>query len=395
MTDLAQKVVRICRELALLSEETGRTTRTFLSPPMREVHRLLGDWMRELDMQVAVDAAGNLRGIHGDANARRLMIASHLDTVPNAGAFDGILGVVMGIALVETQPKLPIEVVGFSEEEGVRFGTPFIGSRALAGTLDKTILTAQVEHAIRDFGLDPTELDKARLAPQVAAYLEFHIEQGPVLDSAGLPLAVVAAVAGQSRWALTFEGHANHAGTTPMNLRHDALAATAEWISAVETTARSKPGLVATVGALSVSPNAGNVIAGSVRASLDVRHALDHDRLDVVDALLEAATGIATRRGVTLQQEQIMNQATVPMDSELSDTLANAVSAAGFPVHRMTSGAGHDAMILAPCVPSTMLFLRSPGGISHHPEESVLTGDVAAALETGRCLLAAMELTHA
>jgi allantoate deiminase len=230
MTDLATKVVRICRELALLSENPGRTTRTFLSPPMHDVHRLLSNWMRELGMQVWVDSAGNLRGIHGNPNSRRLMIASHLDTVPNAGAFDGILGVVMGIALVETKPALPLEVVGFSEEEGVRFVMPFIGSRALAGTLS---LTAEVEQAIRDYGLDPAELEKARIAPQVAGYLEFHIEQGPVFDQAGLPLAVVDAIVGQSRWALTFEGHANHAGTTPINLRHDALAAAAEWIGVV------------------------------------------------------------------------------------------------------------------------------------------------------------------
>jgi len=391
MTELAQKVVRICRALALLSEEPGRTTRTFLSPPMREVHRILGDEMRELGMQVSVDAAGNLRGIHGNPNSPRLMIASHLDTVPNGGAFDGILGVVIGIALVGTQPKLPMEVVGFSEEEGVRFGTPFIGSRALAGTLDKTILTSQVEQAIRDYGLDPSTLDKARLAPLVAGYLEFHIEQGPVLYRAGLPLAVVDAIVGQSRRALTFEGHANHAGTTPMNLRHDALAAAAEWIGAVEKTAESYEGLVATVGSLKVSPNAGNVIAGNVRASLDVRHASDKLRHDALNALLEAAAAIASRRGITLQQEQIMDQATVPMNAELCEALAGAVSEAGYPLHRMTSGAGHDAMILAPCVPSTMLFLRSPGGISHHPDESVLTADVAGALEVGRLFIAEME----
>jgi allantoate deiminase len=399
MRELAQKVVRICRELALLTEEPGRTTRTFLSPPMRDVHRILGEWMRELGMQVWVDAAGNLRGIHGNPNSRRLMIASHLDTVPNAGAFDGILGVVMGIALVETEPThttMPIEVVGFSEEEGVRFGTPFIGSRAVTGTL---VLTREVEQAIRDYGLDPSELDKAgvhktKIAPQVAGYLEFHIEQGPVLDRAGLPLAVVDAIVGQSRWALTFEGHANHAGTTPMNHRHDALAAAAEWIVAVEKTARSNEGLVATVGALRVSPDAGNVIAGSVRASLDVRHASDNIRLDMVNALLEAAAAIASRRGITLQDSQVMNQATVPMNAELCDALAGAVGAAGCPVHRMTSGAGHDAMILAPWVPSTMLFLRSPGGISHHPDESVLTGDVAAALEVGRRFMAGLELNY-
>lgn len=399
MTELAEKVVAICRELALCSEEPGRTTRTFLSPPMRDVHRILGDWMRELGMQVRLDAAGNLRGISGDADSPRLMIASHLDSVPCAGAFDGILGVVTGIALVETQPKMPIEIVGFSEEEGVRFGMPFIGSRAIVGTLDKTALARRdrngisLEQAIRDFGPDPRS--DARITPHVIGYLEFHIEQGPVLDQAGLPLGVVDAIVGQSRLSLTFEGKANHAGTTPMNLRRDALAAAAEWIVAAEKSAASIPGLVATVGTLEVSPNAGNVIPGTARASLDLRHAMDNVRDSAVRKLLEAAAVIATRRGIEIRHEQLLNQPTVPMNAGLRDALTRAVAAAGYPVHRMSSGAGHDAMILAPHVPSAMLFLRSPGGISHHPDESVLTGDVAAALEVGRRFISELEARYA
>ena len=384
MTELARKVIRICREIAQCTEEPGRTTRTFLSPPMRDVHRILGDWMRDLDMQVWVDAAGNLRGIYGDPGAKRLMIGSHLDTVPDAGAFDGVLGVVMGIALVETQPRVPIEVIGFSEEEGVRFGLPFIGSRALVGTLDPR----PIEQAIRDYGLDPAGLPAARIAPQVFGYLEFHIEQGPVLDQAGLPLAVVDAIVGQSRLWLTFEGKANHAGTTPMHLRHDALAAAAEWIATVE---KPESGLVATVGALQVYPNAGNVIPGSVRASLDVRHASDDARHQAVHRLLEEATAIAQRRGIKLRYEQTTDQPAVAMDAELRRLLIQTVEASGYPLHHMSSGAGHDAMILAPLVPSAMLLLRSPGCISHHPDESVLTGDVAAALDVGRRFIADLE----
>ena len=374
------QVIEICRELALCTEEPGRTTRTFLSPPMKEVHRILGDWMRRLGMQVRVDAVGNLRGIYGSPEAPRLMIGSHLDTVPNAGAFDGILGVVMGIALAESKPKTAIEVVGFSEEEGVRFGMPFIGSRALVGTLE---LTGPIEQAIRDYGLDPIQIPEAKIAPQVQGYLEFHIEQGPVLEAASLPLAVVDAIVGQSRLWVTFEGHANHAGTTPMNLRRDALAAAAEWITTVESLALSEPGLVATVGALTVSPNAGNVVPGSVRASLDVRHVSDNVRHQAVDRLLEAAT----RRDIGVRHEQMLDQATVPMDAGLTEKLARAVEKAGYPLHRMASGAGHDAMILAQHVPSAMLFLRSPDGISHHPDEAVLVADVEAALEVGRCLI--------
>ena len=386
--DLAAKVIRVCRELALCSEEPGRTTRTFLSAPMHEVHRILGDWMRHLGMRVWVDAVGNLRGVHGDPDAPRLMIGSHLDTVPGAGAFDGILGVVMGIALVEARPKLAVEVVGFSEEEGVRFGMPFIGSRALAGTLDTAALS-RLADAIRQFGLDPDRIGEAKIAPQVFGYLEFHIEQGPVLDRAGLPLAVVDAIIGQSRYSVMFEGQANHAGTTPMYLRRDALTAAAEWILAVEAAAKPERGIVATVGCLDVSPNAGNVIPGRVKASLDVRHASDEIRRRVTAELLDSAAAIAKRRGIDVRSEGLLDQPAVAMDAALRERLI-----AAYPLHHMASGAGHDAMILAACVPSAMLFLRSPGGISHHPDEAVSEADVAAALEVGRHFIAGLERAH-
>jgi allantoate deiminase len=367
MTSLAHKVIRCCRDLALFTEEPGRTTRTFLSPPMHDVHRYLSAWMRELNMQVSIDAAGNLRGVRTGTSQRRLIIASHLDTVPNAGAFDGILGVVMGIALIEAlgreAPPLTTEVIGFSEEEGVRFGQPFIGSRALAGTLDDP--DPRILDAIRAFGLDPAQLPAAKLSPDTVGYLEFHIEQGPVLESLNLPIAIVDAIAGQSRYNVTFHGKANHAGTTPMNLRHDALTAAARWILEVEKTANETPGLVTTVGALTVEPNATNVIPETVRASLDVRHACDATRQQAAARLL-----------ANLTHKQTLDQPAVTMDANLTALLTAP--------HHMTSGAGHDAMILAPHVPTAMLFLRSPGGISHHPDESVLTEDVAATLEVGR-----------
>jgi len=377
MTGAATRVIECCRTLAAFTEQPGSITRTFLSPPMREVHRHLGAWMERVGMRVSIDAAGNLRGLYGDAEKPRLIIASHLDTVPNAGAFDGILGVMMGIALAELRPRTAIEVIGFSEEEGVRFGLPFIGSKALTGELDASILSRTDQHgitleqAIRDFGLDPSDLPAARLSPHAAAYLEFHIEQGPVLDVMDLPLGVVESIVGQSRWALTFEGKANHAGTTPMALRKDPLVAAAKWICSVDAYARHHPGLAATVGSLTVLPNAGNVVPGEVRASLDVRHAGDAERLRAVSFLLAQAG---------CRHEERLNQPSVPLDPELTTMLA---SAAGPSVHRMNSGAGHDAMILAPHLPSAMLFLRSPGGISHHPDESVQTEDVEAALAAG------------
>jgi allantoate deiminase len=384
MSELANKTIQYCRDLALFTEEPGRTTRTFLSPPMHDVHRLLGAWMGQIGMDVSVDAAGNLRGVRAGSTTRRLAIASHLDTVPNAGAFDGILGVVLGIALAEAARDGPtIEVIGFSEEEGVRFGIPFIGSRALAGTLDETILTAPVLEAIRSFGLDPAALPDARLSPETIAYLEFHIEQGPLLESLGIPLGIVDAIVGQSRLTLTFRGLANHAGTTPMSLRKDALAAASEWIYHVEQSAIREPGLVATVGSIAAEPNTANVIPGLARVSLDVRHSCDVTRHSSVAEMLTAAEQICERRGIALDREQRLDQPAVALDAKLRDTLARSVQEAVYPVHRMTSGAGHDAMILAPHVPAAMLFLRSPGGISHHPDESVIPADVEAAIETG------------
>ena len=398
MKALAERAIACCRELATFTEEPDRTTRTFLSPPMRDVHRVLGAWMERLGMRVSVDAAGNLRGIRRLCASRRLLIASHLDTVPNAGAFDGVLGVVLGIALVDALadqcPDLAIEVIGFSEEEGVKFSVPFIGSRALVGTLDHALINSGVGDAIRAFGLDPADIPKARLTPDTIGYLEFHIEQGPVLESLGLPLGIVDAIAGQSRLRFTFTGVANHAGTTPMNLRRDAITAAAEWIGCVEALAGNTPGLVATTGSISVEPNATNVIAGLVRVSLDIRHPLDETREAALNQLTTTAEQICQRRGITLVREQRLNQAAVPMNPHLTGLLTQAVTDAGFPIHRIISGAGHDAMIIAAHVPAAMLFLRSPGGISHHPDESVITEDVAAALEVGLKFIERLEAAH-
>ena len=377
----AGEVIRRCRQLAEFSQEAGATTRTFLSPPMREAHRLVRGWMEAAGMSVYVDAAGNLRGASG-CGTRPIMIGSHLDTVPHAGAFDGVLGVVMAIALVEARPKrhLPVEVVAFSDEEGTRFGIPFLGSRAVAG---RPVMDAAVLEAIREYGLDPEELYMACAADEMKGYLEFHIEQGPVLDELGLPLAVVESILGLTRMQVTFRGQANHAGTTPMRLRRDALTAAAEWISAVERTAAETEGLVATVGQLHVEPNAANAVPGAVRASLDARHARDRVRLNAVDALSETARSIAARRRIQVELQNLLGQPAVAMDRGMMQLLERAVADAGYPVHRMSSGAGHDAMIMAERLPAAMLFVRSPGGISHHPDETVREEDVAAALEAG------------
>lgn len=355
--------------------------------------------MNSLGMTVSVDAVGNLRGFYSAAlpGAPRILIGSHLDTAPNAGAFDGILGVVLAIGLVESLGgmKLPfgIEIVGFSEEEGVRFGVPFIGSRALVGRVDEELLRRKdangisVRKVIQDFGLNPNEIFKAKLSDDCLGYIEFHIEQGPVLESLGRPLGVVEAIVGQNRLEFSFSGQANHAGTTPMNLRRDALAAAAEWIVAVETLARRTSGLVATVGFVEAKPGATNVIAGTARATLDIRHASDPERTEALDELIRQAETIAARRGVTVTWRTLLAQNAVAMDPLMTEHIERAIQKAGCDPHRMASGAGHDAMILAEKVPAAMIFLRTPGGISHDPSESAHLDDVAKALGCGQHLL--------
>jgi allantoate deiminase len=366
---------------------------------MHQCHREIAGWMTALGAEVRIDAAGNLRGVYAgmEPNAPRLLLGSHLDTVPNAGAFDGVLGVVLAIALLEALNgrRLPfgIEIVGFSEEEGVRFGTPFIGSRALTGRLDEELLVrkdsrgSSVRDAIEEFGLNPQEIPLAVLGNNILGYVEFHIEQGPVLEALERPLGVVDAIAGQSRLEFTFVGRANHAGTTPMYLRHDAIAGAAEWITTVEREAHNVPGLVATVGSIEAKPGATNVIAGEATLSLDVRHGLDKVRGGAVENLIREATEIANRRGLSVSQNILLSQSAVAMDPFLSHEIEQAIRKTGCEPHRMMSGAGHDAMILAEKVSAAMIFLRTPGGISHDPAESVAVEDVAIAIECGLHLL--------
>jgi len=395
----AEEVIARCNKLASFSEDPGSIRRTFLSPPIRDCHRELTKWLAAAGAVVTVDSAGNLRAFYAaeEPRAPRLLLGSHLDTVPNAGAYDGALGVLLAVTLLEAleRRRLPfaIELVGFSEEEGVRFATPFIGSRALVGTLDEQFLNCQdrngisIRTAIKDFGLDPEQIPRAVISENTLAYLEFHIEQGPVLESLGQSLGVVEAIAGQTRMEFIFVGRANHAGTTPMHLRHDAIAAAAEWILAVESSARSDPGLLATVGQIEATPGATNVIAGQARVSLDLRHRSDEIRLRAAAALTRLAEEIAGRRGLTVQSSELLSQRAVEMDPFLVAEIENAMRTVGCRPHRMISGAGHDAMILAEKVPAAMIFLRTPGGISHDPSESVMTEDVAKAIECGLHLL--------
>jgi allantoate deiminase len=399
MKDRVQRAIAECKLIAGFTEEPGRTTRRFLTPPVHQVHAHLRTRMEALGMTVHVDAAGNLRSLWAPrgATGKRLILGSHIDTVPNAGAYDGVLGVTLALEWVELAQELaltvPIEVIAFSEEEGVRFGVPFLGSRAVAGTFNPALLALTdaagitLEESIRDFGLDPARIADAAMDSDVHGFIEMHIEQGPVLEAEGLPLAVVEGIAGQTRLQFCFNGQANHAGTTPMHLRRDALAAAVEWMAEVERMARCTEGLVATVGKITAEPNAANVIPGQVTVSLDVRHISDEARSGSLAELKERANAICARRGIELECLEKMNQPSVHMDDRLTARLLRAVEAAGFTGKTMASGAGHDAMMMAARVPATMLFLRSPGGISHHPAEAVLEEDVEAALLVGRKFL--------
>ncbi|HLJ93470.1 MAG TPA: Zn-dependent hydrolase, partial [Gemmataceae bacterium] len=306
--------------------------------------------------------------------------------------FDGVLGVLLGIAAVQALGgrRLPfaVEVLGFSEEEGIRYRVPYLGSLATAGRFDLMLLERIDAHAvtlaeaIRAFGLDPAQIPMAAYPRQrILGYLEAHVEQGPVLEKLNLPVGIVAAIVGHSRLWASFQGNAGHAGTLPMEDRHDALAAAAEFVLEVERLARSVDGLRATVGALTVKPGAVNVVPGLATFSLDVRHADDAVRQRAVAQLLDQAEDLARKRGVRFHMEHIEQQPAVKADPRLTKMLVAAVETMGFPAMHMVSGAGHDAAVMASLTPMTMLFLRSPGGVSHHPDEAVVPGDVQVALE--------------
>jgi allantoate deiminase len=408
----ARKIMQRIEALAKISDDPGNLTRTFASPAMRRANEIVGAWMRGAGMKTRTDAIGNLIGHYSGqkAEARILLLGSHLDTVRNAGKFDGPLGVILAIACVEKlhheRVRLPfaIEVIGFADEEGVRYQTAYLGSKVLAGCFDERDLRRKdadgisMADAIKHFGGKPAKLKSARLNPKnLLGYIEVHIEQGPVLEQKNLAVGIVSVIAGQTRACVNFLGHAGHAGTTPMHQRKDALCAAAEFVLAVENLAKKTGGLVATVGEISARPGAGNVIPGKVRLSLDVRHAKDVVRKSACAALKKDALQIARRRKLKSDCELVHETASVNCSETLSKTLGEAVKRRQGKSLRLPSGAGHDAAVMAGIIPAAMLFIRCKNGISHHPDESVKTGDVQIALATMTgCLLSlAKKYRHA
>jgi allantoate deiminase len=388
----ARTVLERCDVLASCSEEPGRLTRRFATPALEQARALVEEWMRDAGLATRRDPVGNLVGRLSGGGRRALMLGSHLDTVRDAGRYDGALGVVVALACVERlrERELPfaLEVIAFADEEGVRYGTGFLGSAVPAGRFEDAWLErvdrdgVPLADAVRAWGGDPDAIGAGRRSPEeLLGYVEVHIEQGPVLDDRGLPVGVVTGVAGQTRARVTFSGVAGHAGTTPMDARRDALVAAAEWIVAVDAEARGREGLVATVGEIAAEPGAPNVIPGRVVASLDVRHADDARREEAAAALRESAARIGEARRVEVDWEEIQTTPAVACSPELTKELAAAAADAGHPAPRLASGAGHDAVMMAAVAPVAMLFVRCAGGVSHHPDESVREEDVAVALD--------------
>jgi allantoate deiminase len=386
----ASRIMQRCEALAQHSELPGGLTRVFLSPEQRAANDLVIAWMREAGMQVHLDHIGNVVGRYEGERPGLpcLMMGSHLDTVRDAGKYDGMLGVITPIecvaALNDAGKRLPfaLEVIGFGDEEGVRFGTTLLGSRAIAGTFDPAVLEVKdaegttVREALRNFGLDPARIgETAHKKSEVLAYAELHIEQGPVLEAEGLPVGVVSAINGFSRLRATLGGLAGHAGTVPMNLRRDALAGAAECVLAVERIAKGDPELVGTVGRMEVRPGAINVIPGEVVFTVDVRAPRDPLRTQAVALVAEAIQEIAKARRLRVSIEKLQEMGVSACAPWLMELMARAVAAEGVALRRLPSGAGHDGMAIQALTDIAMLFVRCKDGISHNPAEAITEDD--------------------
>jgi allantoate deiminase len=394
-SSLGDEIVGRIEQLASVSEAPEHLTRIFLTQQHRAAAELILGWMRAAGMHAHLDAIGNVCGRYeGEASGSPcLMLGSHYDTVRDAGKWDGPLGLLSAIACVadlhSRARRLPfaVEVVGFADEEGVRFASTLLGSRAVAGTFDESVLGARdsagiaMRDALSAFGLDPGRIGAAaRARGELLAYVELHIEQGPVLEAQNLPVGVVAAITGATRLAASLAGMAGHAGTVPMRQRRDALAGAAECILAIEDfCGTDQAGLVGTVGYIHAMPGATNVIPGQVSFTMDIRAPSDTHRKRAVADIVRKIEAIATRRQLGLQVDVTHDSRTAPCAPWLKSQLADAIAGEGFRVFELPSGAGHDGMAMIEIADIGMLFVRCRGGISHHPDEHVDKADVDAA----------------
>jgi allantoate deiminase len=391
---LGDEIVGRINQLGAISETPEHLARIFLTAEHRMAAELILSWMREAGMSAHLDAIGNVCGRYeGDRPGLPcLMLGSHYDTVRDAGKWDGPLGLITAISCVadlhRRDRRLPfaIEVAGFADEEGVRFASTLLGSRAVAGTFVESVLTTRdhaglsMRDALVQFGLDPEHIGAAaRARRELHAYVELHIEQGPVLEQSNLPVGVVTAIAGATRLAAHLTGMAGHAGTVPMALRRDALAGAAECITTIEELCRTDDGgLVGTVGYIDAMPGATNVIPGRVNFTIDLRAPTDAHRKRAVADIVRHIEAIAKRRALALQVDVTHENRTVPCAPWLKDQVAEAVAAEGYPVFELPSGAGHDGMAMIDIADVAMIFVRCRGGISHHPDEHVEVADADA-----------------
>lgn len=393
-----RQIIDRCDALAELTEEPGRLTRTFGTPQHRRALDLIAGWMEQAGMRCREDAAGNLIGRYeaGEpGGAATLMMGSHQDTVRDGGRYDGMLGIVAPISAIERLhrdgERLPfaVEVAAFTDEEGVRFQTTLLGSKAIAGTLDPSVLEARdgddvtVAEALRAFGADPGRIEEAAYpAGSLLTFVETHIEQGPQLEGADRPLGVVTAIAGGTRLEIALEGEAGHAGTVPMNARRDAFTGAAEAALAIERHCRDDGGLVGTVGRIAVRPGAVNVIPGEAIFTADIRAPEDTRRRTAVDTLRRRIEDIAAGRGLECRIRVLYDADGCTCDPRLVEALSAAVAAEGTQPLHLYSGAGHDAMAMSAIAPVGMLFVRCRDGVSHHPDESITAADADAAART-------------
>lgn len=407
VADTGSTIMQRIEELALISESPHGLTRRFATPEHRRANQLVAGWMEQAGMQVHEDAIGNIVGRYEgtEAGAGAIMLGSHLDTVVMAGRYDGMLGVLCALACVEhlaaNNTRLPqaIEVIGFADEEGVRYQSTFLGSRALTGEFDMSMLERvdkdgiSMRDALVTFGQNPEELPAAQRKPgALAAYIEVHIEQGPVLEQQGLAVGVVTGIAGATRLIASVAGEAGHAGTVPMSLRRDALAGAAACVSAIERICTGPADLVGTVGRIVAEPGAVNVIPGRCEFSIDIRAADDARRLQAVTEVTTELARLCAERQLLIDFEEVHNEGSVACDDRLQEHISAAITATGLPVCRLTSGAGHDAMVMAHIAPAGMIFVRCAGGISHNPAESITTEDAAIGAEV--LMQAVLELSR-
>ncbi len=396
---VVEEIVKRCDALASVSDCDKGLTRLFCSQSMKNAHQLFESWFHEIDMDCRLDAVGNFIGTKSSrvvttkTNRPVFMIGSHLDTVIDAGRFDGTLGVLLGLGVAEILHRAKIDlnfdldIVGFSEEEGIRYTFPFIGSLGMTGELTAEALdrvdqdSISMRDALREFGCRVDAIESASYRGRnLAGFMEAHIEQADLLQCEDLPVGVVTAIAGQTRADICFTGEAGHAGTVPHDRRQDALAAAAELILKIEEIGQQTEGLFATVAYIKAHPGLSNVISARADLRLDLRHENDNVREESFKMIKSAIDSIAAARNVAGEVVSEQKTAATPMDSQLTDHILNSIKNFGQTKKTMVSGAGHDAMIMARVAPSCMLFVRCKDGVSHNFGEYVSPLDIEAAM---------------